>query len=584
MRVFPPPLDDRAIWEPIAATAIGREVVHLAEAHLREPIPHVSLADFAHYAATGERQAAEKRYRRRRDRLSQLTLAYALTERDAFLDAARAVLEAILAEPVWVFCAHDFDYPDRKPDPAFPSIDLVSAMSCHQLAETLVMLAGRFDEPLQTQVRDTVLHRGTDTWLRRPEQAWMVGRVSPNWRPVCAGAVGIATLLLEPDAARRSAVMALVRAGMESWFETFPADGGCLEGIGYWEKGVAYATMCGDVAERHGEWSPFADPRFKAVAAFPAQFALAPGIYPAFSDTGLSRTVQSALLHVLSKRLNLPDLARLDATPADERRLTTRFPGEQLRDLFWYDATLAPTRDTTLNLPAASVLPQSEIAVFRRPAIAVAIKGGFNAEPHNHNDVGSFVVHHAGAMPIAELGAPIYEKAFFAAGTRYGFLASGSHGHSVPIVNGQHQRPGKDARAHGFSHHSDREADTITMDLAAAYPLTADLRSLVRRLSIDGQGAEIILEDEAVFATRPGHMDSVLITLGNADVGDGVVLVSAGLSCLRVTFDPETLRVVADVQAAVALREGQRDVTRLIFSPRIGNALRARIRLHIQPV
>ncbi len=40
--------------------------------------------------------------------------------------------------------------------------------------------------------------------------------------------------------------------------------------------------------------------------------------------------------------------------------------------------------------------------------LAVALKGGHNAEHHNHNDVGSFVVALGKSTPLADPGGEVY--------------------------------------------------------------------------------------------------------------------------------------------------------------------------------
>lgn len=45
------------------------------------------------------------------------------------------------------------------------------------------------------------------------------------------------------------------------------------------------------------------------------------------------------------------------------------------------------------------------------------------------------------------------------------------------------------------------------------------------------------LEDRVQFAVRPGTLDSVLTTLGSAEVTEGAVLLRGEHAALRVTYD-----------------------------------------------
>ena len=73
---------------------------------------------------------------------------------------------------------------------------------------------------------------------------------------------------------------------------------------------------------------------------------------------------------------------------------------------------------------------------------AFAIKGGNNGEPHNHNDVGSFLYFIGEEEIISDLGAGEYTKAYFGP-ERYSVLCCSSRGHSVPIWMERNSAKGK---------------------------------------------------------------------------------------------------------------------------------------------
>src|SRR5699024_2563227 len=75
-----------------------------------------------------------------------------------------------------------------------------------------------------------------------------------------------------------------------------------------------------------------------------------------------------------------------------------------------------------------------------------ATKGGHNDEPHNHNDIGHFILQRNGEVFLKDLGSGLYNDAYFGK-ERYSFLCNGSQGHSVPIVNGQLQEAGRSKKA-----------------------------------------------------------------------------------------------------------------------------------------
>jgi hypothetical protein len=571
---FPPPMADRAAWAHAASGGASAHVVALGEAALDAAIPPYGRDDWERWWATGERLVAEGNHNSRRAGLMHLALAAGITGDPRFAHGAARWLEAILEEPTWLLCAHDHDYADHVLDPKRPAVDLFSAMTCQTIAEADAIIGDQLDPGLQARALAMTDERGVGFFLARDDHRWEIGKTSPNWAAVCAGSIAIAALLMEPPGPRLDAVLAKAERCFGSYFATFPNDGGCLEGVGYWEKSMAYVAMLGDMIERRraGSWSPLDDARAIAIASFPARVALQPGLFPAFSDTAPRRSPEPALLNVLARRLNLPELDGVTPLRPAPRKLTSRPAGEKLRDLFW---TPEHAASAAANLAAFDLLPQSQWAVARAPEldVALAIKGGCNDEPHNHNDVGSFVILLDGRTPVAELGAPAYDRAYFASATRYQYLAARSAGHCTPLVNGFEQRAGAEAAASSFTGRHDGMVSVVELDFAAAYPAAAGLASLTRNMRLDRQGAgRITLTDRASFAAGTGEFATVIVTLDRiAQAEPGFVLLHGETGRpLAIRFGLE-LDVSVLEDRAVALRDGPTDVRRLVFTRRPGS-------------
>ena len=104
----------------------------------------------------------------------------------------------------------------------------------------------------------------------------------------------------------------------------------------------------------------------------------------------------------------------------------------------------------------------------KKEKYTLAAKGGHNDEPHNHNDLGSFVVFADGKYIVDDLGWPEYDKNYFNKAVRYeNYICASSFGHSVPIIDGKGQLYGKDKRAKVIS----AENNEFYIDLSLAYGL-----------------------------------------------------------------------------------------------------------------
>lgn len=589
---FPlPMLAERERWSVYAGTPVGREIRARAEAALVEPTPAIPASAFLAFQRSGQRDPFERPHERRRTRLILFALAECLEDRGRFLDAALDELWAICEESSWVVPAHAADYTLGLPDPDLPLIDLFSAITAATVAEVDYLLGDALHPAARTRLRHEVGRRSTAAFLARDDYPWLGHgpKKLNNWMPVCAGGTAIAALYLEQDLDRLAAVLTKALHGVERYLATFGEDGGTPEGVGYWEKGLFFVAALGELlaARTAGQVDLLAHPRLPQIARFPARTVLSPGVYVPFSDTGLDRRPQPALLHFLARRYDLPELAALDAAGPTARTLTNRGPAEKLRDLFWYpvgveepgggyEGSVAPTDPPAppQRLAPADFLPDIQWFFARADpddpgGLVLAAKGGHNAEPHNQNDVGSFVVHWRGESLLADLGAMRYTRDTFRGATRYTMLANRSLGHSVPLVNGHEQVAGPGGAAWARWEAAPHR-DSFVLDLASAYPPEAGLATLERRVALcrDTPGGSVELCDRAVFHNGPGLLASVLISLAPARLLEPGRLILAGeQGRLLVRFDPEQVEPSLERIAGVDLRGGPRDVTRLSFVP-----------------
>ena len=585
---------ERAHWQQFTDQPIAREVMDLAAQALAEPTPAITATSYLTYQRTGNRVAHEVLVDGRRARLIHMVLAECLEAEGRFLDAILDEAWAICEESSWVIPAHAGGrYPDGLWDPDVPIIDLWSAMDVLMLAEVDTVLGDALHPALRKRIRYEVRRRGTEPALARDDYYWSgpLTRASPNWAPVCAGGVAGAALHLEPDAKLLARVLEMALRTMDHYRDTFHADGGCAEGVGYWEKGFGYFTIFADLLAKRtdGQVDLLAHPFARRVGAYPLKVSLSPGRYVGFSDTAIDRAPQAALLHRLAAGTDQPALMGLDHAGSAGRQLTKRYPPEKLRDFVWYPghhqaAAIAP--DPVDHLPDIGWLV-ARATPSDPDGLALAVKAGHNGEPHNHNDVGSFMVHWRGESLVAELGAEPYSAKSFKADTRYRIFNNRSLGHSVPLVDGHEQMVGAAHAAGAVKRLSGADGDGLAMDLAGAYPADLGLEALWRQVALrraaddrdaDGNSADdlgtdgrgwVHLSDVARFAGPAKPFETALITFADVVMdAPGVLRLVGERGALKVLFDADSVAVDCQPHPAVRLRFGVRDVTRIAFRVR----------------
>ena len=177
-------------------------------------------------------------------------------------------------------------------------------------------------------------------------------------------------------------------------------------------------------------------------------------------------------------------------------------------------------------------LPYAQWAILRLEDMIVAVKGGNNHEPHNHNDIGSYMFVKGNDIIADELGSAKYTKTYFDKEVRYTFLNAGSQGHSLPIVNGCRQQGGIGYEADTF----EKTDDGIRISFADAYDKKSGLKTLIRDLTLDENG--VLIKDYFKFLSTTNSVTERIITKLDATVQDKnkVLILKKGKAVAMIEF------------------------------------------------
>jgi hypothetical protein len=222
----------------------------------------------------------------------------------------------------------------------------------------------------------------------------------------------------------------------------------------------------------------------------------------------------------------------------------------------------------------------------------VAAWGGHNAQSHNHNDVGNFLLFADGRPVFIDLGAPTYTARTFS-GRRYEIPAMQSAWHNLPTINGAFQSAGLQFAARDVVYRANDDFAELVMDLARAWPSEAGVTSWRRTVRLD-RGREVLLREDFQLEKSTGETHLHLLTpceprLAADNRLDLPLLKTASdhQRTVAVWFDPQRLQVrwepcaIDDDRLAGVLG---RQLHRLIVSSRTP-ALRDtwELRMRLQP-
>lgn len=486
-----------------------------------EEIPQTLYTHYRLFVRTGDRKNYETPYFLKRAKLAGATLRMFLGQVEP-KDIVQDYLWNICEETNWVLPAHENDI-----------IDLFAAETGFALAETLTLLGDTLDAEVRLRVRAEIERRIFDPYLRYHRALWW-HKAGMNWNGVCNSSVAATFLLLEHEPSRVARALEIALTGLRVYLETgFEKDGASNEGVSYWQYGLINFVALSEMlrARTNGAIDLLSSQRMRDIAAYPAKLLLSPNKFATFSDCDdvlnfnygivarlLERTGEQSLLHLLT-----PPII------ADQPwRLTM-----MLRNILWWDGTYhAPAPITDAYLPLGGVA-RLVTRTLQNVQVVLAVKAGHNDENHNHNDIGSFILHVDDETLLTDPGRGLYSRDYFNA-RRYENIFTNSYSHSVPRIAGQLQQQGREFRGEIVSVEMDAPVKSVEIEFARAYPLT-NLASARRKITLDT--GVVTLHDVFRFFENPLEVEEALMTWCDVEINGGTAVLRGKHRTLCLTIE-----------------------------------------------
>lgn len=565
-RPLVPPLDSEA-WRDAAANPLLKPLASAirarAEKEAGEPMPVLTDELYGIFHRTGSRWEFEVVYFERRRRLARAAMALLLSEKE---DAARdwmvpsllAKVKDVLDEPSWAFPAHvdvRWVYQGYRAvtDGKNPFIiDLFAAETANLMGELLDYFGAIIPGDLRERILARLRKQFWNNYLGKEEfpEFWWT-KLTNNWNAVChQGVIGSALAALDdPDLLAQ--MLFRTKQALPHFLSGFGKDGGSSEGPGYWDYGFGWFSMLNEQLETRtgGQLSLFTDdPHVLEIARFGPRASLSGGQLVCFSDSHAKGILRPSTLVYLGKRLGdslcmeqglnnyalqLAEPPNIDAQRTDLFCLARHFlkcPAELPKQR-------AATAGKNVYLPDLAIVITGGIDE-RGHLWEIAAKAGHNAEHHNHNDCGSYIVNIDAHRCITEIGAPLYDQAFFGP-KRYENLAARTLGHSLPLINGCEQAEGRDHAAMVLEYRDTPGETLFSMDIAACYPREAGCRKLVRTFRFEKKAGRFSVRDEfdlAEFQT----VETAVMTIHPAVCYGNSVHISTGPLTLALRLEKGT--------------------------------------------
>ena len=507
-----PLYNDRDFWEKIPAK-LKVAYICRAEEYLSYDWPVVKATDYLEFIRSGERR--QEAYAAPSRALNSLVMGELIEGKGRFLDQIINAVWYYSEQTWWGWSAHLYfqKAPGGLPDINEPTVDLGVGEIASDLAWTWFIFKDEFDKvhPLISQrLKQEVMNKAVIPYFKRNDFGYMGftgGRVN-NWNPWVNYNMLNCFMILEDDPSVKAEMVMKIINSLDKFLNGYPDDGGCDEGPSYW--GVAGSILYESLAllkdATAGKFNVFDDPLILEIGKYFPKVNIHAPYFINFADADATTGGNTATVYMYGKAIKDTQMEQFGAYLAKLNKWGDNvFSGkicDQIENLVLLpEITSADAKEA---LVSDFWLPDTEIAGGRDregsfTGFFFGAKGGFNAESHNHNDVGSCLMYFDGKPCLIDLGRETYTSKTFGP-HRYEIWTMQSGYHNLPVINGIEQKDGEEYKSKNSVFRSDSKKVTFSTDIAGAYPPDTKVRSWIRSYTLN-RGKSFVISDKYVLSS-----------------------------------------------------------------------------------
>jgi hypothetical protein len=556
-----PTIHERKVWQSVE-DSVRLFLTERGEAYLNYNVPPLPATLFLDFVRTGNRSRFQDVRKERREALSALVLAECIEGEGRFLDDIANGIWAICEETYWGVPAHlniqraGFGLPDVEE----PTVDLFAAETSHLLSWTYYLLNYKLDDIsplLRERIEYEVERRILKPCLERNDFWWMGFGPDPfinNWNPWCNSNWLTSVLLLETDEQKRFTAVDKILSSLDHFIASYPEDGGCDEGPGYWKRAAASLFDCLELlhSATQGAIDVYDEPLIRNMGKYIYRAHIDGPYFINFADAAAKINIPAELVFRYGKCIEDNAMMQFGSYFAHRQGAAvyeSRSIGRILYAIF--NRRLFAPENPRPPYVRDVWLPGNEVMAARSKAgsakgFYLAAQGGHNAESHNHNDVGNFIVYYDGLPLLIDVGVETYTAKTFSP-QRYEIWTMQSAFHNLPTINQFMQKDGRSYRARDVNWIVDDRSAQLTMDIASAWVEDAGIIEWKRNIRLDRNAGIQITDDYQLSAAESMLFNFMLPNKPHQVAGSRVVLYMAENEMqLFLHYDGECLNPIIE--------------------------------------
>lgn len=541
-------------WQAAVPDSVIKQMVKAGESLLDFKFEAISATVSLDFVRSGDRERHGKLSYGKRNALTDLILAESVENKGRFTEAIMNGVWSICEESYWGVPAHIRGLPDVEN----PVVDLFSAETAAVLGMADYFVGEKLDKInklLRKRIYYETNKRIFEPMLTKSDSyGWMSKTKSVNnWNPWIMSNWISATLLLEKDEKRRAEMIYGTMLGTDLYLNGLGEDGGCDEGPSYWFAAGASVFDCLELLSNatNDKINIYEEPLIRKMASYVYKTHIDGYYFVNFADADPKLRPDGLMLYRFGKALKDEKMIQMGQWAfknfASASMVGSYHRPRRIENLL----SIKQTQENTGKYIPVNDGWFGDIQVLTARAnngFFMATHGGHNAESHNHNDVGDFMLYANGEPVIIDAGRGNYTARTFSA-QRYELWFTQSNYHNLPIINGLGQKAGREFEANNVkSTVTDKEA-TLMMDITNAYDKNAGIVSWNRTVKLNRVKNIVELTDDYNLSQKPTSLEQVFMTICTIDtsVSGKILLTTPKNQVVTLQYDPKVWTVSTDL-------------------------------------